>query len=159
MERTVKISQGRHAIEDIIYGYAEGIDTGNLETVAPLFAHGVMVMPDGSELNGPEEVLRTFSDVIIFYDDEENVVPYQRGACSPRTKHVVTNSIFEFDNAVRNADVRSYFTVYQSLGGANEIIVGGRYIDQYELMIQGWVLVRREVYLENVGDLSRHLNG
>jgi ketosteroid isomerase-like protein len=159
MERTVKISQGRHAIEDIMFRYAEGIDTGHLENVAPLFAHGVVVMPDGSELNGSDEVLQAFSDVIIFYDDDENVVPCQSGACSPRTKHVLTNSIYQFDNAVRNADVRSYFTVYQSLGGANEIIVGGRYIDHYELLIQGWVLIRREVHLENMGDLSRHLNG
>lgn len=158
MERTIKISQGRHAIEGIMFGYAEGIDTGNLEVVAPLFAQGVMVMPDGSELNGPDEVFQTFSQVIIFYDEDEKVVPYQRGACSPRTKHMITNITFDFDNAVRHADVRSYVTVYQSLGGANEIIVGGRYIDRYELMIQGWVLVRREVYLENVGDLSRHLN-
>ncbi len=157
MERTQAIAVGRFATQDIMMRYAEGIDTGDIESVGALFAKGEMVMPDGTILVGPAEVTEHFSNLIIFYDVDGNVVPYQRGQCTPRTRHVISNLRFDFNNAANRVDVHSYVTVYQTIDGRNEIIVGGRYVDDYGLDLQGWHLVRRELFLDNPGDMSHHL--
>ena len=156
MERAIQIALARSVIEEIMFTYAEGIDQGDIETVAQLFMQGAIVLPDGNEIRGYQEVFDSYTGMIMFYDEQERLVPYQRNACSPRTRHVVTNLIFEFDNAVASAHVRSYFTVYQTLGGKNEVIAGGRYVDHFVKAIHGWYLVERKIHFENMGDMSRH---
>lgn len=156
MDRTTRMAQARGVIEGIMFTYAEGIDMGDIERVAELFMQGAIVLPDGSEIRGYQEVFDSYTGMVMFYDENEKLVPYKRNQCSPRTRHVVTNLIFDFDNAVTAADVRSYFTVYQTLGGKNEIIAGGRYVDHFEKAIHGWYLVTRTIHFENMGDMSRH---
>lgn len=156
MDRINQMMLARHVIEEIMFTYAEGIDLGDMETMAQLFAQGAIVLPDGNEIRGYQEVLDAYTGMVMFYDDDENLVPYQRNACTPRTRHVVTNLIFDFNNAVTVADVRSYFTVYQTLAGKNEVVAGGRYVDRFEKTIQGWHLATRSILFENMGDMSRH---
>ena len=72
--------------------YAEGIDTGDIESVGRVFAKSKMVMPDGSSLFGARRVCEYFSNRIIFYDADVNVVPYLRNQCTPRTRHVTSKS-------------------------------------------------------------------
>ena len=158
MDCTQQIAQARYAIEDIIFRYAEALDGGDLETVSQLFAAGAIKPAVGEPAQGAEGVFKLYSSVVKFYDADENEVPYKRRQCTPRTRHLTTNLIFEFDNAVAEAQVRSYFTVYQNLRGRNEIIVGGRYVDQFRRTISGWQLAERQIHIENAGDLSRHLN-
>jgi len=157
MDRTIAIALGRFATEDIMLRYAEGIDTGDLESVGALFAKGELAMPDGNTLVGSAEVFEHYSNLIICYDADGNVVPYARGECTPRTRHINSNFIFDFNNAVNRVDVRSYFSVYQTIGDKNEIVAGGRYADSFGQDLQGWHLVRREVFLDNLGDMSHHL--
>ena len=157
MERTQSVAVGRFATEDIMMRYAEGIDTGDIESVGALFAKGELAMPDGTTLVGVGEVTEHYTNLIIFYDAEGNVVPYERGQCTPRTRHVISNLRFDFNNAVNRVDVRSYFTVYQTIDGRNEIIAGGHYVDDYGLDLTGWHLVRREIFLDNLGDMTHHL--
>jgi len=157
MERTQAIAAARFEIEDIMLRYAEGIDVGDIETVGKVFAKGELVMPDGSSLAGAEAVFEYFSNLIIFYDVDGNVVPYQRLQCTPRTRHVTSNVIYEFNAAVNQIDVRSYITCYQTIDGRNEIIFGGRYADSFELDRQSWHLVTRSILGDNVGDTSHHL--
>lgn len=158
MERLQAVAAARFAIEDIMLRYAEGIDTGNIETVGQVFAKGALVMPDGSSLDGAEAVFEHFSNLIIFYDADGNVVPYARGQCTPRTRHLTSNIIYEFNDAVNQADVRSYITCYQTIGDKNEIIFGGRYIDTFALDPQGWHLVSRSILGDNLTDMRHHLN-
>jgi len=156
MDRATQMSLARGVIEEILFTYAEGIDMGDIERVAALFNQGAIVLPDGNEIRGYQEVFDTYAGMVMFYDDEENLVPYQRNACTPRTRHVVTNLIFDFDNAVAVANVRSYFMVYQTLGGQNQVIAGGRYVDRFEKAISGWHLATRTIHFDNMGDMSRH---
>ena len=72
--------------------YAEGIDTGDIESVGRVFAKSKMVMPDGSSLFGARRVCEYFSKRIIFYDADVNVVPYLRNQCTSRTRHVTSKS-------------------------------------------------------------------
>lgn len=157
MERIQVIAAGRFAVEDIMLRYAEGIDTGDIEAVGEIFAQGEMVMPDGSSLVGAEDVFEHFSNLIIFYDADGNVAPYKRGECTPRTRHLTSNIIYDFNDAVDQVDVRSYITCYQTIDGKNEIIFGGRYMDTFELDQKGWHLVRRAILGDNIGDTSDHL--
>ena len=159
MDRTVQLAQARFVIEEIIFRYAELLDSGNLEGLSALFARGAIKPAVGEPVKGAEEVFGLYASVVKFYDAEENLVPYERGQCTPRTRHVTTNLIFEFDNAVKQATVRSVFTVYQTLAGRNEIVAGGRYVDKFVRTLQGWHIDQREIIIENAGDMSRHLNG
>ena len=159
MDRTQNVAQARFAIEDIIFRYAEALDEGDLETVSQLFANGAIKPAVGEPAEGAQEVFKLYSSIVKFYDEGEHEVPYRRRECTPRTRHVTTNLIFAFDSTVTEAQVRSYFTVYQNLGGRNELIVGGRYVDKFKRTISGWHLVERQIHIENAGDLSRHLNG
>jgi hypothetical protein len=157
MDRIQSIAAARFAIEDVMLRYAEGIDVGDIETVGEVFAEGELVMPDGSSLVGQTQVFEHFSNLIIFYDEDGHMVPYRRLACTPRTRHVTSNIIYDFNEAVNHAGVRSYITCYQTVEGRNEIIFGGRYVDVFALAQKGWHLVRREILGDNVGDTSAHL--
>ena len=70
--------------------YAEGIDIGDIESVGRVFAKSKMIVPDGSSLFGARIVCEYFSNRIIFYDGDVNVVPYLRNQCTPRTRHVTS---------------------------------------------------------------------
>ncbi|MFP6836053.1 MAG: nuclear transport factor 2 family protein [Pseudomonadales bacterium] len=156
MDRTTQITHARLAIEEIMFTYAEGIDRGDMETMAQLFAQGAIVLPDGGEIRGYQEVLDSYTGMVMFYDDDENLVPYKRNQCSPRTRHVTTNLVFSFDDDVSRADVKSYFTVYQTMAGKNEVIAGGRYVDVFERAQDDWHLATRIIHFDNMGDMSRH---
>lgn len=158
MDRSQNVAQARFAIEGIVFRYAEALDGGDLEALAELFAAGVVKSAVGEPAKGAQEVFDLYAKVVKFYDADENPVPYQRRQCTPRTRHVTTNLIFEFDNAVTQAEVRSVFTVYQNLGGRNELVAGGRYIDQFKYTMSGWHLAERQILLDSPGDLSRHLH-
>jgi len=158
MERIQAEAAARFAIEDIMLRYAEGIDTGNIEIVGAIFGKGALVMPDGSSMRGPKAVFKHFSNLIIFYDPDGNVVPYARGQCTPRTRHVTSNIIYEFNDAVNEADIRSYITCYQTIDGKNEIIFGGRYLDNFAEDQEGWHLVSRSILGDNLTDMIHHLN-
>lgn len=157
MERTISEAVGRLSIERVLFGYAEAIDTGDIESVSELFAKGVIVMPDGKTLEGSDEVFEHYAGIIRFFDADGNEVDYARGECSPRTRHVTTNVTYRFNNAVNQAEVKSYFTVYQTLDGQNVIVAGGRYVDDFHLDLTGWHVRERRIFLDNPGDITRHL--
>ncbi len=157
MERNQSVAIGRFSIEGILFGYAEAIDTGDIEAASDLFAKGRVVMPDGATLEGSQEVFDQYVGIIRFFDGDENEVDYVRGETTPRTKHVITNVVMRFNNSVNRADVKSYFSVYQNLDGRNDIVAGGRYTDVFALDLTGWHITRREITLDSPGDITRHL--
>ena len=74
------------AIANLVYRYAELIDSGDLEATAQLFAHARVYMgPDLGEV-GAETVLEMWRKSFIFHENG-----------SPRCKHVITNPIIEVD--------------------------------------------------------------
>ncbi|MEC7910162.1 MAG: hypothetical protein VYC46_00515, partial [Pseudomonadota bacterium] len=93
---------------------------------------------------------------IIFYDDEDNEVEYNRLKCSPKTKHLNTNIQYSFNADITSANVSSYFTVYQTIKSKSQIVVGGRYEDEF-LLEGNWYLKLRKIYIENLGDMTFHI--
>jgi len=137
----------RTAIAALIFGYAESIDAGDLDAVAALFAEATYGSAQGGSYRGRDAVLAVLRQRVILYGDG-----------TPRTKHVTTNLVIEVDDSLTAAAARSYFTVYQEAAGAPlQAIVAGRYHDRFVRGRTGWRFADRLIFMDLVGDLSRHL--
>ena len=136
-------------IENLIYTYAELIDTGNLEDMAELFNDAEFLGPDGNVVaRGAEEFLAV----------ERQAVRIVTETGTPCTKHVTTNVIIEVDESADTATARSYFTVFQSTEGLSlQPIIAGRYNDSFARVAGKWQFRQRQVIPELFGDLSKHL--
>ena len=134
----------RAAITALIYGYAERIDAGDLAGVAALFADATYRSDRGGLYRGADAVRAVLERVVVLYEGV------------PRTKHVTTNLVVEL--AGDAATARSYFTVFQAApGGPLQAIVAGRYHDRFERAGDGWRFADRLIFMDLIGDLSRHL--
>jgi len=156
MSRVLEMMEARMTIANLMFEYAEAVDRADMETVGSLFSRG-LIDSGGVWHRGEQAVFELYSGTIIFYDEDEQPADYRRFRCSPRTRHVTTNLHFTFDEAVRRAEVRSYFSVYQTLSGTSTIIAGGRYEDTFEKDPAGWYFAERRILVDNLGDMSRHL--
>ena len=134
----------RAAITALIYGYAERIDAGDLAGVAARFADATYRSDRGGLYRGADAVREVLERVVVLYEGV------------PRTKHVTTNLVVEL--AGDAATARSYFTVFQAApGGPLQAIVAGRYHDRFERGGGGWRFADRLIFMDLIGDLSRHL--
>ena len=147
--------KARLEIESILFHYTSSIDSGDLESTAKIFTKGA-IHSSGNILQGYSGVFNTYESVIIFYDDEDNEVEYNRLKCSPKTKHLNTNIQYSFNADITSANVSSYFTVYQTIKSKSQIVVGGRYEDEF-LLERNWYLKLRKIYIENLGDMTFHI--
>jgi 3-phenylpropionate/cinnamic acid dioxygenase small subunit len=142
------VETSREAIEALIFTYAERIDRGDFAGVGELFAEAVIAGPDGKALARGSEQARTLY--------ERTTRRYEDG--TPRTRHLTTNLRVEVDEAAGSARARSYFTVLQGLPDFPlQPIVAGRYEDRFERAPGGWRFAERRMFVELVGDVSRHL--
>jgi 3-phenylpropionate/cinnamic acid dioxygenase small subunit len=135
-------------IENLIYHYAELIDSGKLAALAELFRHATIVAPDGTETTGYDAVLEMYQQATRIYPDTG----------TPCTRHVTSNVQIELAEDGDTASSRSYFTVFQALADFPlQAIIAGHYIDQFSCHRGHWQFSRREMYPQLFGDLSRHL--
>jgi 3-phenylpropionate/cinnamic acid dioxygenase small subunit len=136
-------------IENLIYEYAELIDSGNLEGMAQLFYHADFMGPDGKRVTRGAEEFLALQRRAVNIDAKTN---------TPRTKHITTNVIIEVDECSDKATARSYFTVLQSTGSlALQPIIAGRYKDRFERANGHWRFQQRQSIPDLIGDLSKHL--
>jgi len=142
------VEASRDAILRLIFSYAERIDRGDFAGVGELFADAVIAGPDGRPLaRGSEQAQALYERTTRRYEDG-----------TPRTKHLTTNLLVEVDEAASSARARSYFTVLQGLADFPlQPIVAGRYEDRFERAGAAWRFAERRMFVELVGDVSRHL--
>ncbi|HSQ00038.1 MAG TPA: nuclear transport factor 2 family protein [Candidatus Dormibacteraeota bacterium] len=134
----------RAAITALIMGYAERIDAGDLAGVAAYFAEATYRSVQGGEYHGAAAVRAVLEERVMLYDGV------------PRTKHVTTNLVIAL--AADAATARSYFTVLQAAAGAPlQPIVAGRYHDRFVRVDGAWRFADRLIFMDLIGDLSRHL--
>jgi 3-phenylpropionate/cinnamic acid dioxygenase small subunit len=143
--------QAETQIANLLYRYAECIDTGDLPGAAALFEHARIKVggPDPSnDTIDAARLLGIWQSLIIIYPDG-----------TPRTKHVVSNPMIEVDEDAGTADCRSYYTVLQQTDELPlQTIVTGRYHDLFERVDGQWRFCYRDLTLiDMVGDVSRHL--
>lgn len=139
-------------IENLIYGYAERIDTGDLDGLAALFAHGrICGVPDGppeTVFEGTLGVRRLYEMAIRLYDDG-----------TPKTKHFTTNVQLHIDEPAGTASGSAYYCVAQTTPDLPlQIIVTGRYRDTFHRIEGVWWFDTRVMFIDQVGDTSQHLN-
>lgn len=131
----------------LLFRYAELVDAGDFDGVSQLFAGASVHMagPDQPAVPGAMTG-RIMKRVVHLYDGV------------PRTKHVVTNTIFE-SNDERSVSTRSLFTVTQSVPPSFplQVVASGRYHDRFVETDGVWAFVERTIHLDHQGDTSAHL--
>ena len=142
------MTQDRHAIEALVYRYAELLDAGDLDGVAALFEYATWGSGTRTErMRGTNEVRRMYDGVILYEDG------------TPHTKHVITNVVIEHEHGTTQATARSYFTVMQAHEGVLRPIIAGRYHDRFERVEGEWRFAERIIHPDLQGDLSHHMRG
>ena len=133
------------AVANLVYRYAELIDSGDFEGAAALFSHDRIKA--GPHEIGPDDVLTLWRGSIIIYEDG-----------TPRTKHVITNPIIEIDETTGRGTCRSYYTVMHQVGdGPLQAVICGRYHDTFERHAGEWRFCQRDYSLHHlIGDMSHH---
>ncbi len=140
-------SRDVESIRTLIYRYAELLDSGDVDGFAQLFASGALrVAGTDTAANGSAAVRELVSKSMRFYDG------------TPGTRHVNTNTIVTLASDGERAETRTTFTVFQCLPDFPlQAIVVGRYLDRFELGAHGWQFEEREIAMDLIGDVSRHL--
>jgi len=133
-------------ITNLLYRYAELLDSGDLEGVTALLAKACL--KTGNDVVEGEDAVR-----ILWRD---SVRLYSCG--TPRTKHLITNPIVEIDEDAGTATCRSYYTVLQATPEVPlQAICAGRYHDRFVREGGDWRFSERDYsMLDLVGDLSQH---
>jgi 3-phenylpropionate/cinnamic acid dioxygenase small subunit len=135
-------------IANLLYRYAELVDSGDLPGVGTLLEHARMKILGADELQGSVATLAMLQAVVKIYP-----------CGTPRTKHVITNPIIEIDEAASKATCRAYYTVLQSTEGVPlQVVAAGRYHDRFERVDGKWRFAYRDYTLFDLkGNLSGHL--
>ncbi|WP_418005842.1 nuclear transport factor 2 family protein [Mycobacterium sp. PDNC021] len=130
-------------ITELLYRYAESIDTGDFDGVGDLLGRGNFM-----GVVGAEAIAALFAKSTRRFPDHGN---------TPRTRHLVLNPIVELDGDTAHA--RSTFCVVQQADTVPlQPIVVGRYADTFARDDAGWYFTERVVDVQMVGDVSDHLN-
>ena len=134
-------------IANLLYRYAECIDTGDLTGAAALFEHACIRVGAEDTIDAAR-LLGIWKSLIVLHPDG-----------TPRTKHVTTNPIIEVDEDAGTASCRSCYTVLQQTDEFPlQTIVTGRYHDRFERVDDQWRFCYRDLTLiDMVGDVSHHL--
>ena len=143
------MKDGRAAVTELVFTYAERIDAGDFEGLADLFANATVTAEGGPAVRGRDEFLAMMTAWTRRYPDDG----------TPKSKHVTTNLIIDADDDAGTATCRSYFTVLQAVPGTLPLqpVIAGRYRDRFERVDGGWRFASRHMIIDLVGDLSHHL--
>ncbi|CAJ1493694.1 nuclear transport factor 2 family protein [[Mycobacterium] kokjensenii] len=137
------------SIANLLYRYAELMDSGDLEAVAALFAHArIKADPEGTVILDHTGILQLWRSLVRIHPDG-----------TPRTKHVITNPILDIDDDAGTATCRSYYTVLQQTDDVPlQVIAAGRYHDEFERVDGVWRFSFRDYSMFDLkGDLRDHL--
>lgn len=138
-------------ITNLIYTYAQLLDGGDLDGVARLFEHGrICGVQDGP----PETVFAGSARVREMYEMATRI--YDDG--TPKTKHNTTNVQLYIDEEAGTAQSTSYYCVTQATDDLPlQVIVTGHYKDTFHRVDGAWCFDSRTMFVDQVGDVSRHL--
>jgi len=138
--------EDRSAITDLIYRYAEMIDSGDFDGLGELLGRAAFGGPKTPTVSGAKNIAGLFGMTTKRFRDTG----------TPKTRHLVLNLIVEV--AGDAATARSTFCVVQATDAvALQPIVAGRYYDKFARDAGGWHFTERIADVEMVGDVSDHL--
>ncbi|HEX6422267.1 MAG TPA: nuclear transport factor 2 family protein [Acidimicrobiales bacterium] len=143
-------------IRNLLGRYCDLMDAGDWPSVGALFARGRLADEHGTEIAAGAAAVERF---------------YARGTLlhggSPRTKHLVLNTVLDDPAGDGTIAARSSYLVLQAVpGAALRPIITGRYVDRFVpggaggaagAGDPGWHFAERRFAVDLVGDLSQHL--
>jgi hypothetical protein len=135
-------------VRNLLGCYCERLDAGDFDGVGELFAAGRLTTDEG---------------VVLATGVAEVADFYRRGTRlhggSPRTKHLVVDTVLEPSSDGSSIVARSSYVVLQAIDGmlALQPIIAGRYVDTFHRGDEGWTWVERCFSVDLLGDLSHHL--
>jgi len=135
-------------IRNLLGRYCELMDAGDYAGVGELFADGALADEHGNEFaRGATAVAESYA---------RTNKPH---GGTPRTKHLVTNTVIEIDTDGKGATARSSYLVLQATDALPlQPIITGRYRDRFARDDAGaWRFAERRFYVDLVGDLREHL--
>jgi SnoaL-like domain len=135
-------------IRNLLGRYCELMDAGDYGGVGELFADGALADEHGNEFaRGATAVAASYARTNKAHGD------------TPRTKHLVTNTVIELDKDGDGATARSSYLVLQATDALPlQPIITGRYRDRFARDdTGGWRFAERRFFVDLVGDLREHL--
>jgi SnoaL-like domain len=135
-------------VRNLLGMYCERLDVGDFDGVGALFADGRLATEDGTVLaQGAEDVAAFYRAGTLDHDG------------SPRTKHLVVDTVLAPAADGCSLAARSSYVVFQAVAGALALqpIITGRYVDTFERAGDGWRWSERRFSVDQVGELSQHL--
>jgi 3-phenylpropionate/cinnamic acid dioxygenase small subunit len=135
-------------IRNLLGRYCELMDAGDYDGVGELFADGALADEHGNEFaRGATAVGDSYRKTNRTHEG------------SPRTKHLVTNTVIEVDADGQGATARSSYLVLQATDALPlQPIITGRYRDRFSRDEVGeWRFAERRFYVDLMGDLHEHL--
>ena len=140
-------------IRNLLGRYCDLVDAGDWPGVGALFARGRLADEHGVELAAGAEAVAAFYAAGTQLHDG-----------SPRTKHLVANTVLDEAAADGTVTARSSYLVLQAVDGlALQPVITGRYVDRFAPGDvgapggRGGHFVERRFAVDLVGDLSHHL--
>jgi len=144
---TPALSDGDH-VRNLLGRYCERLDAGDVAGVGALFAAGRLTTEDGLVLaTGSDEVAELYRQGTRLHEG------------SPRTKHLVVDTVLELSDDGSAIVARSSYLVLQAVDGVLPLqpIIAGRYVDTFTPSADGWSWSERQFAVDLMGDLSHHL--
>ncbi len=143
------LTAGDH-IRNLLGCYCERMDAGDFVGLGQLFARGGLAAgePDAKPfVVGAEAIAAFYAKGTRLYDG------------SPRTKHLVVDTVLADAADDGSVTARSSYLVLQAVAGFPlQPIITGRYVDRFELDDSGeWFFARRHFAVDLMGDLSHHM--
>ena len=132
---------------NLLYRYAEYMDSGHLTEAAELFLHA-RIKVNSQGFVDHSALLRIWQMRIKLYP-----------CGTPRTRHIISNPVIDIDETSGTAGIRAYYTVLQATQDLPlQPIATGRYLDEFERIDGVWRFSFRDYSkLDMVGDLRGHL--
>jgi 3-phenylpropionate/cinnamic acid dioxygenase small subunit len=153
------MSDAYDQIRNLLSRYAEAVDEGRFELLDEIFAHATVRTALGANEPGSatpgKSVSQLFRDGIVLYADG-----------TPRTRHLITNTIIDVDESAGRATARSYNTTLQQVPGRGiEVIATAKYDDSFEHVDGKWRFSDRVIrhssidgiHRDFIGDMNHHI--
>lgn len=135
-------------VRNLLGRYCERLDAGDFAGVGELFATGRLTTEEGVLLaTGAAEVTDFYRRGTRLHDG------------SPRTKHLVVDTVLEPSSDGSSIVARSSYLVLQAVDGVLPLqpIIAGRYVDTFDRADGAWAWSERRFAVDLLGDLAHHL--
>jgi ketosteroid isomerase-like protein len=138
------MSADQWQISNLIARYAELLNLGQIDEVAALFRHGRITSTMNSDVHeGSEAVAAMYRESVVL---PERV---------PDTLIFTTNLQIHVDGDT--ATSKAYFMAVHQGSGTVDVVLAGRYHDEFRRIDGDWWFDHRHMIPDLVGDLSTHL--